>query len=38
MARVYKTRAWRDQLSPAIDEMELLAMRPMPHCRTNSEI
>lgn len=26
MARSYKTRAWRDQLSPAIDEIELLTM------------
>jgi predicted Zn-dependent protease with MMP-like domain len=26
MARLYKTRNWQDQLSPSIDEMELLAL------------
>ena len=26
MARLYKTRAWEDQLSPSIEEMELLAL------------
>jgi predicted Zn-dependent protease with MMP-like domain len=26
MARIYKTRSWYDQLSPSIEEIELLAM------------
>jgi len=26
MARIYKTRAWHDQLSPSLEELELLAM------------
>jgi predicted Zn-dependent protease with MMP-like domain len=26
MARIYKSRAWRDQLSPSIEEMEFLAL------------
>jgi len=26
MARIYQTRAWQEQLSPSIDEMELLAL------------
>ena len=26
MARIYKTRAWHEQLSPSIDEMEMLAL------------
>jgi predicted Zn-dependent protease with MMP-like domain len=26
MARLYQTRAWEDQLSPSMDEMELLAL------------
>ncbi|TIT74022.1 MAG: Zn-dependent protease, partial [Mesorhizobium sp.] len=26
MARIYKTRTWHDQLSPSMDEMELLAL------------
>lgn len=26
MARIYQTRAWGDQLSPSLDELELLAL------------
>jgi predicted Zn-dependent protease with MMP-like domain len=26
MARIYQTRAWHDQLSPSLEELELLAM------------
>lgn len=26
MARIYQTRAWHDQLSPSLDELEFLAM------------
>ena len=26
MARIYQTRAWHDQLSPALSEFELLAL------------
>jgi predicted Zn-dependent protease with MMP-like domain len=31
MARIYQTRAWQDQLSPSIDEMELLALEAYAH-------
>ncbi|TIU75687.1 MAG: Zn-dependent protease, partial [Mesorhizobium sp.] len=26
MARIYKTRTWHDQLSPSMDELELMAL------------
>lgn len=26
MARIYQTRAWGEQLSPSLDELELLAL------------
>ena len=31
MARIYQTRAWQDQLSPSIDEMELMALEAYAH-------
>src|SRR5262249_45383849 len=31
MARIYKTRTWHDQLSPSIEEMELLALETYAH-------
>ena len=31
MARIYKTRTWHDQLSPSIDELELLALETYAH-------
>lgn len=31
MARIYKTRTWHDQLSPSMDEMELLALESYAH-------
>jgi predicted Zn-dependent protease with MMP-like domain len=31
MARIYKTRAWHDQLSPSIEEMEFLALEAYAH-------
>ncbi|RAZ74973.1 metallopeptidase family protein [Mesorhizobium atlanticum] len=31
MARIYKTRTWHDQLSPSMDELELLALEAYAH-------
>lgn len=31
MARIYQTRAWRDQLSPSLAEMEMLAIEAYAH-------
>jgi predicted Zn-dependent protease with MMP-like domain len=31
MARIYQTRAWHDQLSPSIEELELLALEAYAH-------
>lgn len=31
MARIYQTRAWSEQLSPSIDELELLALEIYAH-------
>jgi predicted Zn-dependent protease with MMP-like domain len=31
MARIYQTRAWQDQLSPSMEEMELLALETYAH-------
>lgn len=31
MARIYQTRAWHDQLSPSVDEMEILALEAYAH-------
>ena len=31
MARIYETRAWRDKLSPSLDEMEMLAIEAYAH-------
>jgi predicted Zn-dependent protease with MMP-like domain len=31
MARIYKTRSWHEQLSPSIEEMELLALEAYAH-------
>ena len=31
MARIYQTRAWHDQLSPSIEEFELLALEAYAH-------
>ncbi len=30
-ARIYKTRTWHDQHSPSMEEMELMALEPIPH-------
>ncbi len=31
MARIYQTRAWHDQLSPSIDELEFMALEAYAH-------
>ena len=31
MARIYQTRAWHNQLSPSIDELELMALEAYAH-------
>jgi predicted Zn-dependent protease with MMP-like domain len=31
MGRIYKTRAWHDQLSPSLEEFELLALETYAH-------
>jgi len=31
MARIYQTRSWHDQLSPSMEEMELLALEAYAH-------
>lgn len=31
MARIYKNRAWHNQLSPSIDEMEIMALECYAH-------
>ena len=31
MARIYQTRAWHDQLSPSIEEFELMALEAYAH-------
>jgi predicted Zn-dependent protease with MMP-like domain len=31
MARIYQTRSWHEQLSPSVDEMELLALEAYAH-------
>ena len=31
MARIYPTRAWHDQLSPSLEEVEILAMEAYAH-------
>ena len=31
MARIYQTRAWRDQLSPSLEEFELMALEAYAH-------
>ena len=31
MARIYQTRSWHDQMSPSIEELELLALETYAH-------